>query len=279
MKKLSAIGHLGRIMTKPSYWTGSMRQLWLTLKKNPRQAEITPESESIILFLPGWTCDAGTYRHLTAELSKLGHTVVSPDNFPSGLGAVFWRKGLLEQAELVLAYLDSIEAKLGDRKVHIVGHSNGGLVALLTKILEQKRQVRSNIDQIITLSSPVKPADTIGHIPFLSAYYRAVKDLRTNSAVHEIFSDIDQRAVTHFVSMNDQLFAPDKQSFDQADTIDRNHGHFDYFSGSQRQIADTAAKIDSVLRMKSYNQKRRSLQSKKNDLKEINKEKVKSTVH
>lgn len=255
-KKLSALSNLGRIMLKPSYWVGALRQLLLTLKKNPSPSEISDDSQSIIIFLPGWTCDASTYRHLTAELQQLGHTVVSPDTFPSGLRAVFWRKSLGEQALLVMKYLDSIREKLGERKINIVGHSNGGVVGLITKMLEERSAVRSKIDQVITLSSPVKPADKIGHIPLLSAYYRGVKDLRSGSGAHEKFSTIDTRNVTHFVTTRDQLFSADKQFLDPQNIVSGDHGHFDYFSGSRKQIAETATKIDAVLRLKSYNQQR-----------------------
>ena len=88
-----------------------------------------------------------------------------------------------------------------------------------------------------------------------------MKDLRSTSGVHEIFSDMDVRNVTHFVSTRDQLFSVNKQSLDTQNIEYRSHGHFDYFSGSKAIIKQTAAKIDAVLRMKNYNQQRKMSQA------------------
>ncbi len=249
---MEALKKTFEIASNPNYIKGAVKQLYLTLNDQGVEHQEIDTQRDIIVFLPGWTCSGLTYQKLTKELQKLGKIVITPDNLPKGLKAIFFRKGIEEQADLVLEYLEKITPELKNKKVTILGHSTGGLVGIIAKIKEIENGTRERINQIITLSSPLKADDEVGRIPFVSSYVKAVRDLRSEAPIQKkLESSIENVPVTSFVAKSDEIFKEETQYRDEKDVIYVEGGHFDYFSGKEEIIEKIAEKVSEIINEES----------------------------
>ena len=247
------VGELGRILLKPSFICGGTRYLLQTLfsdKKSPvyDHAKTADHKKENVVLLPGLTGDLGPYEELAEQLGD-SFNVYSPGTLPRGLSAVLSRMSIDEQAKLLLEYLDRFEnTDRTGKDMHLVGHSNGGLVALLAlRMSEDVHNNRHRIGKIITIASGLKPPSSsgLGYIPGVSNYFGAVNDLRPES---QLFSDISPyygRVNLSLVSNQDQLFKPEMMYADPNRAKFYDVGHYGFFD--KKHIGQTASDIKEAI--------------------------------
>lgn len=228
------------IAVNPSYLYGAAKQVWATAR--PFSEDVLTETDKPNLCLvPGWTCDLGTYHRLTKLLEE-NFNVLPLRNFPEGLGAIFSRLSIDDQVKLLLQTLENSRQE----GIHLLGHSNGGVVAALAQIKAQEKDTKGLIQNVVTLSAPLNGSASISEIPVVSSWARAVSDLHPESAVMQEVREKGEVS-DFFVAEKDQLFRPEEMNFPRGVKHGVGHGHFDYMLGKARIVEQTATNVGSAL--------------------------------
>jgi len=251
-KHIRGAGKLGGLFLQPSSVVGSTRYFVDTVFRHGKSNIYDPEkprdvSKPNLVIVPGFAGDAGPYEHLSEELGKSAN-VYAPNTFPRGLRAVLSRLSIEEQAKLLLEYLEKFEdADRTGKKMNLVGHSNGGLVALLALKIAQTSDIRGRIGNIITMSTCLRPSEAnhCGFIPGVSQYCKAVRDLRYDSQLFEDIKRYYDRLALCIVSLKDELFSPDMMYVDGGKVKIYNVGHYGLFD--KKHAKQTAADIHEAI--------------------------------
>jgi pimeloyl-ACP methyl ester carboxylesterase len=245
----------GNVFLHPSFMMGAARYFISTVfsnKKSPIYNPEKPNHEEMgnVVFLPGYAGDAGPYKNLTNEL-RASSNVYMPDTLPRGFSAAFSRMGIEDQAKCVLEYLDRLkDAGNAGKKNNLVGHSNGGLVALLAlKISAEIHNNRHRIGSIVTMGTGLKPSNNnhLGHVPIVSRYSGAISDLRYDSPLFDAISPYYNRVTLSLVSQRDELFSPDMMFTDLNRAKFYDCGHYGFFD--KKHAKHTAADIHEAINM------------------------------
>jgi pimeloyl-ACP methyl ester carboxylesterase len=250
---INGTGELGRLILKPGFLMGGTRYLLQTVFSNKRSdiydhGRKSEKEKQNVVILPGFTGDVGPYEELAGNLRDSAN-VYAPSTLPRGIKAVLSRMSIEEQAQLLLQYLDKFKSVDGtDGEMNLVGHSNGGLIALLAlRMSEKVHNNRHRIGKIITIATGLKPPvkGGLGYIPGVSSYYGAVRDLRGESPLFSAISPYYDRVTLSLVSMWDQLFSTDMMYVDERRAKFHKVGHYGFFRA--KHIGRTVADIEEAL--------------------------------
>jgi pimeloyl-ACP methyl ester carboxylesterase len=244
----------GNVFLHPSFMVGAMRYFVSTVlsdkKSNIYDAEKPRHEEwENVVFLPGYAGDAGPYKNLTNEL-RGSSNIYMPDTLPRGFGAAFSRLGIEDQAKLVLEYLDRLKNEdRKHKKINLVGHSNGGLVALLAlKMSEETHKNRHRIGDVVTMGTGLRPSETnhLGYAPVFSNYSSAISALRHDSELFDDISPYYDRVILSLVSQRDELFSPLMMFIDVNRAKFYDCGHYGFFD--KKHAKHTAADIHEAIK-------------------------------
>lgn len=161
------------------------------LKKDPTP---TPEAAAVpILLLHGYFHNRSGFLVMSRALKRLGFCSVYALNYNP------MRRGIPEIADLVACKVDQILERTGAQKLHIVGHSLGGLVArYYVEQIGGHRKVKS----VITLGTP--------HHGTLAAYFsrsKAAKQMRPASELIRTMNSKRKPKLVRYVSYYSDLDA------------------------------------------------------------------------
>ena len=227
----------GNVFSHPSFIVGATRYFMNTVFSNKKSDIYDPEKPrdedmENVVFLPGYAGDAGPYKNLTNELRGSSNVYI-PDTLPRGFGAAFSRMGIEDQAKLVLEYLDRLKNKVRKpKKINLVGHSNGGLVALLAlKISAEMHKNRHRIGDIVTMGTGLRPSEEnhLGYTPVVSHYSSSISALRHDSELFDAISPYYNRVTLSLVSQRDELFSPDMMYVSSNRAKFYDCGHYGFF--------------------------------------------------
>lgn len=228
---------LVKALSRPSFVMGAGRHFIETVLRNSdsdlydKYKPNNSEKENI-LFLPGWASDGGSFERLAKPLRRTAN-LYTPDNFPRDIYAVFSKMSMAEQAISLLEYIDKIREVDGIRKkIHLVCHSNGGLISLMAlKFLHDVGENRGKIGKIITMASPLRPSKKFkcGHIPLSGRLWGAVKDIRPDSSLYELVWPHYHKISFSMVAMKDELIPPLMQFADLEKVMGFDFGHYGFF--------------------------------------------------
>jgi pimeloyl-ACP methyl ester carboxylesterase len=250
---IGGVGKAGGMAVSPSFITGATRYFVSTVFSN-RKSDIydpeKPRDEDMenVVFLPGYAGDAGPYKNLTNEL-RGSSNVYMPDTLPRGFGAAFSRLGIEDQAKLALEYLDKLEnADRSPKKINLVGHSNGGLVALLAlKMSAEMYKNRHRIGHIVTMGTGLNPSkhNHLGYVPVVSHYSDAISALRHDSSLFDAISPYYNRVILSMVSKRDELFSTDMMYTNPDRAKFYDCGHYGFFH--KKHAKQTAQDIQEAI--------------------------------
>lgn len=205
------------------------------------------ERENICL-IPGLSCSVPAYKSLLSEIMKWGtFNLIKLEGFPEDRRAIYSRLNITERAHLLLDIVEKFE---WDKKIHLLWHSFGWLVAWYTRILHEDRQKKlwkeSKIWTVTTLSAPLSWSVGLANLPGFVKWFRANQELDPKSDVIKILQEKGE--VDHkFITEGDEIIRWEEMYFDRGQTHMLNHGHLDYILGPKHVIKDTAAQIYNVL--------------------------------
>ncbi len=252
---IKGVGRLAYLTTRRTFPVGATRHFLQTVFSDKKSDIYDPEKardemKENVVILPGFASDAGPYEGLADRLKNVAN-VYAPNTLPRGLKAVLSRMSIEDQAKLLLEYLEKFEAidRTG-KKMNLVGHSNGGLMALLAlKMSEETYNSRHKIGKIITMASGLRPSEDnhFGFIPGVSQWSRAIRDLRHDSPLFPAIEPYYDRVSLSLVSTKDELFSPEMMHVGDEDRAKfYNAGHFGFFG--RKHIKRTATDIQDTLK-------------------------------
>lgn len=250
---IKGAGRLGYMLARPSFAVGGTRHFLQTVFSNKQSDIYDPEktrdeAKENVVILPGYASDAGPYEGLADRLKNVAN-VYAPNTLPKGLRAVLSRLSIEEQAKLLLEYLEKFEAiDQTGKKMNLVGHSNGGLMALLAlKMSEETYNNRHRIGNIITMASGLKPSEDnhFGFIPGVSQWARAISDLRYDSPIYPAINPYYDRVTLSLVSQKDELFSPEMMYADRGRAKFYPVGHYGFFD--RKHVKQVASDIGEAI--------------------------------
>ncbi len=200
-----------------------------------------------VMLVPGLCCPPSALNRLGLELARLGYDVHVPRPFPYFYGLLANTGPVELSVSTLLGDLERLAVHEGVREITLVGHSLGGVIALLTT-MRAKRAVRSlpRLLGVVLLASPV------GGTPWASLLAPLVPACRDIERDAELLPKVRARAardVLLVISAGEDLVVPRaSQEAIAADTVCfSDFQHADFYLGSPERIAKTARAISEVL--------------------------------
>lgn len=93
---------------------------------------VVPGSGSdVLVLLPGFMIAAPAYAALAGSVADAGTTVIVPQLYRRGLGALAGRVPVAAEADAAIALIGDVQAERPGARFHLGGHSRGGQVAWL----------------------------------------------------------------------------------------------------------------------------------------------------
>ncbi|MBN2497516.1 MAG: alpha/beta fold hydrolase [Deltaproteobacteria bacterium] len=222
----------------PSWLAGSARQTLATLEAAQRFAPIDGSARRLIVLVPGAFCTSSVMNRLGEELHRRGAQVAVAPSFPYYFSALANLCRLDRAADDLLAWLEGLADK-GIVEIDAVGHSNGGLIALLAQ--QRNGSGRIRITRLVTMATP------FGGLPGASALGRLLpccQDLIDGSDALARAHRAAGIVVRCLVSESDFLVPPVLQFVDgQRRTLMRGFQHTDFIVGPSEKLAQTAEEI------------------------------------
>ena len=180
-----------------------------------------------------------------------GRSVCLPPSFAYRYSALANLCRLTEAAESYLAWLDKLGEKVGFEQIDVVGHSNGGLIAMLAEDLIEKGEAdcRVRVRKLVTMASP------FGGLPFaraLGVMVPCCRDLTVRSEVLVRALAQKHLIVQTLVAERDFLVPPEHQFLtSQLRTVMKGFQHMDFIVGTDEKLARTAEEVVKWLRSSS----------------------------
>ena len=134
-----------------AFWRAGVYRL-KALMEGPKRSELGKESSNLIVFVHGYLADSSCWRPWMQHLGHRGHQVAAVD-----LGLDHPLHTIDELADRLDLFLRQSTASYRDQlpKIHLVGHSMGGIVAA-TYALRKDKGVK--ITSVVALAAPLKGA-------------------------------------------------------------------------------------------------------------------------
>jgi len=238
LKKTSKLG------TFPSYVTGAWKQTLATLYPG---IPFKPGKTGALVLIPGAMCTSSVMNRLGLKLQRHGLKVCVPPSFPYFLSALANTCRLGKAAAAYLDWLDGLSKLYGIREVDVVGHSNGGLIALLAQDLidSQERTCRVRMNRLITLASPLRG---FPGARALSPVLPCCRDIAPGSSTLRRTARARRLLAGCLVAGGDFLIPPGNQFLDPGRRIlMENFQHMDFIVGSDEKVNRSANEIARIL--------------------------------
>jgi triacylglycerol esterase/lipase EstA (alpha/beta hydrolase family) len=230
------------IKTIPSYLSGSFYQTLATLYP---EAKFELNSSTPVVMIPGAFCTSSVMNQLGKEVERLGHSIVLAPNFPYFVSALANTCRLDQAVDNFIVWLDKFSKEKNINEVDIVGHSNGGLIAMLAE--ERLRRTPDNpgnrikIRKLVTMATPHQGWEAA---KALSVVLPCCKDLIPGAEALNRAAKTRDIVVRCLVSEKDTLFPIDSQYFNENEyTVMEGFQHMDYIVGAPEKIAGTAHEV------------------------------------
>lgn len=232
--------HLDYLRTVPSYLKGSTLQTLATLVPAHRFAPCPPRP---VVLIPGAFCTASVMNWLGRRIEAHGRSVAVAPTFPFFVAAAANLCRLDEAVARFLPWLDELGRRLGVVEVDAVGHSNGGLIALLAHEhrLGAADEGGVRIGRLVTLSTPLKgfPGARV-----LAPLLPCCRDLAVGAEPLARAARAAGIIARSLVATHDSLIPPENQALDPARATSM-HGfqHMDYIVGPAERVERTATEV------------------------------------
>lgn len=229
----------------PSYLVGAVKQTVATLHS---RIPFDPGTQRPLVLIPGAMCTGSVMNRLGQKLRDRGLDVCVPPTFPYYLSAVANTCRLRQASGMLLDFLDELYESRSIREVDVVGHSNGGLIALLAQELLDSGEVgcRVKLNRLITLASPH------GGFPggrALSVMLPCCRDVIPGCHTLARTARAKRLLVACLVAGSDFLIPPENQSLPGCRKIVMDgFQHMDFIVGSNRRVEQSASEIERILR-------------------------------
>lgn len=203
----SVVGHLIR------YPTG-VGQDWRFIPATPEHGHRTPaDADTPILFIPGLADNKSIFAAARQALATTGRTTVG------SFGYHAWDRDVRAIAARLATRVEQACADTGAARVHLVGHSLGGLIA---RYYVQRLGGGARVDTVVTLGTP--------HSGTLAAWLLApvplVRQLRPNSELLAELAADTPACPTRFLAISsdiDEFVLPPRRGvMEHPDLIIRN---------------------------------------------------------
>ena len=201
-----------------------------------------------VLLVPGLFCTPSVMNRLGRELEALGvDCFLVPQPYPH-LGGLLANTCRLEQAaQLLLGDLARLRWEHGVEEVTIVGHSNGGMIALLAlDSLDAETRALPAVRGVVTLAGP------FGGSPFaawLSDVIPACRDVAPRSVTLARISRQAGHVRLALAAGGDLLVPTVEAARPGAVPFEVMPGwqHMDFIVGTSAQVRETAERVVAVL--------------------------------
>jgi triacylglycerol lipase len=138
-------------------------------RRSPSAPGDASRTESPVVLVHGLAASSAGWFAVRRALRTAGRTVVSFDYPP-------WASSVDELADRLIEAVEDVRAATGADKVHLVGHSLGGVIIALALTRES---LAGRVDCVVTLGSPFSGSPWAGLVPLGPL----VRSLRPGSAV------------------------------------------------------------------------------------------------
>ena len=230
---------LNYLKTIPSFYVSSTKQTIATLE---RRIPFEPSPPRPIVLVPGAFCTGSVMNRLGSELEGRGLSVCVPPTFPYYFSALANICRLQYSAEALAEWLDDLAAPRGIGEVDVVGHSNGGLIALLAGSMLRHVKIR----RVVTMAAP------FGGFPAarpLGLLIPCCRDIAAGSHVLQKVMEAKGLVALCLVADRDSLLPPVVQFLSDSDrTVMEGFQHMDFIVGKPEQISNTAEQIVRCLK-------------------------------
>jgi triacylglycerol lipase len=177
-----------------------LRFCWLMLSEFRSTAAVAtiPEAPStVVVLLHGVLCNRGIWRPVLHDLEKHSeYAVIAPNLTPV-------MAGLEMQARVFARWLDALIGVQGERRVVVVGHSMGGLIA---RLCLAQGLTTTRLHKLICIGTPHAGSEIARIVPGAVG-----RDLRTHSAVLSKLNraaSVSTTALVNVYSRHDNLVLP-----------------------------------------------------------------------
>lgn len=204
-----------------------------------------PMNEPIIL-IPGLAVDASVFTVLQGALADRGAGPLIPFGYSPLIDDV------RAAAAQLAAQVDQLCGDTGAERVHLVGHSLGGLIA---RYYVQRLDGHTRVDHVVTVATPHHGT----HAAWLLSPLPLVRQLRPGSQLLTELAQPAPNCATHFVAFHsdaDAVILPRRNArIDHPDLSARNElvpgaGHVT-LPGHRQVVAGTCALLDPGNRRKA----------------------------
>lgn len=213
-----------------------------TARTDQNDYSFSSNRENLIM-IPGYLCNQWTYVNLLNKINKDSEfNLVNLENFPQWWKAMFDTSSIEESSRKLLEIVDKVDWNW----VNLVWHSFGWVIWVFAGILAEEKWIKSGINKILTLSSPLNWSKAISQLPIVKGFYKSIQDMAPESAVIRAIQDKGQ-VDKSFVTTQDEIFPMEEMDFHRGEEHVLHHWHFDYAHGKKHVIANTAEKIQTAL--------------------------------
>lgn len=220
-----------------------IQQFSRTLRPDTEPYEQQPGREALVI-APGLSCSERTYAEAAHYFSRTVNVLERPD-YLRGFGALLNRTSIQQEAEKLLEFCEQSDTE----KVNLLGHSKGGVVVALARILDKERNVlRDRLGKVLTVSAPLNGSN-LAYAVGLSHWFDSVKDFDPEDEVIRRIQEqgrIDYNAVSEkdeLLSQKEMLLASElvgQQEFFQ-------HGHFALINNPVENANNLLTRVNGVL--------------------------------
>ena len=231
---------ISNIKRLSSFWRGSVHQTLATLDKPIR---FTPLGPRPIILIPGAFCTSSVMNRLGNKLIELGRSVCVPPSFAYYYSALANLCRLPKAARDFIKWLDQAGQEYGFDQIDVVGHSNGGLIALLAQDMVDQGEAKCavRVKRVFTMAAPFKG---LPNAKVLSPMVPCCRDLIAGSDTLQRIARVRQLVVHCLVAEGDFLVPPASQfPEDQTRTVMEGFQHMDFIVGTDEKVERTAREI------------------------------------
>ncbi len=228
---------LAYLRTLPSYLKGSTLQTLATLVP---AARFEPQPPRPVVLVPGAFCTASVMNWLGRRVQAHGRSVAVAPTFPFFVAAAANLCRLEQAVDRFVPWLDELGGRQGVEEVDVLGHSNGGLIALLAhdRVARGEATCRVRVRRVVTMATPFRGfpgARALG--PVLPC----CRDLVPGAEALARAARASHLVARCLVSTHDSLIPPESQYLDPGSrTLMEGFQHMDYIVGSAERIERAA---------------------------------------
>jgi len=220
----------------PGFIIGSILQTVATFEK-PERFSFKKDRKNIIL-VPGAFCTSAVMNRLGKMLESCNFNIFLPSDIPYYYGPVANTCPLSIASKIFINDAYKLMNNFSLQKFYVVGHSNGGLIPLLSLNLDIGERYTKAFKGLITLATPFKGTDIA---TFVKPFLPVARDILPGTKLIENIKGAREKILLCIQSKNDFLVPPEFQHPDNISPLPfEGFNHMDFIVGSEDKIKKTA---------------------------------------